>query len=160
MKTLSFVVFAGTLMVACDQGTSPIVSPLATSFRLTDTTGATILRTRTGQDFILSFSLINTTADTLKYGWADSGPPIRFYILQNGNYIASSVDGYLFAMTPSRAYLAPGDTLLERWRAPTTPQQYPKVVLAPGTYQAKVVVPYFYGVNVNPIEPITFVVSL
>ena len=159
MKILPFVVFAAALVLACDQGASPVVRPLTTFFTLTDTTGATISETRPGQDFILSFNLINTMPDTLTYGWANSGPSIIFRILQNDSAIASSVDGYVFLMIAPRAYLAPGDTLHARWRAPTTPPQNPKVVLAPGTYQATVGLPYLYGVNVDPIQPITFMVA-
>ncbi len=160
MKTLLLVLLTSTLFFACDQGTSPVVEALATSFTLTDTNGTSISQIRVGQDFILSFILINTTPDTLTYQKANSGPPIVIRILQNDSTIASSVDGYVFLMNAPCARLAPGDTLHELWTAPTTPPQNPKVFLEPGRYQSRVDLPYFFGAKVDPVPPIPFMVSL
>ena len=158
MKTALVVIFASMFSLACNQTTSPEVMPLAISFTLADTTGAAISQTHVGENFVLSFSLINTTPDTLTYGWANSGPPVEFHILQNDSTVATSVDGYVFLMYAPHATLPPGDTLRGRWVAPTTPVQSPKVVLAPGMYQARVFLPYFYEIKVDSIPSISFVV--
>lgn len=156
MKSLLVIIFAGAIISACNQSTSPVLRPLAISFTLTDTTGTVISQTRTGQNFVLSFSLVNTTPDTLTYGWANTDSAVVFRILRDGSERASSVDGYIFEEYDRHASLPPRDTLRARWLAPTTPAQHAKVVLAPGTYQARVDAPYFYNIKVDPIPDITF----
>ncbi len=145
--------------MACDQGTSPGVSILTASFTLTDTSGRGIPQVRSGEDFLMSFSLINTTLDTLTYE-SGYGGPVGFRILQNDSTIATSADGYAFPEAFLRGYLAPGDTMRAQWKAPNTPARIPKVVLAPGTYQAWVGFPNFHEAKVNPIPTIAFIVVL
>ncbi len=159
MKTLSVAIVACALIMACDQGTSPGVTILTASFTLADTAGKGISTIRSGEDFVMSFSLINTTLDTLTYGWGYGGP-VGFRILQNDSAIATSVDGYVFPEVFLHGYLAPGDTMRAQWKAPNTPVRISKVVLAPGTYQAWVGFPNFHEAKVNPIPPITFIVVL
>ncbi len=159
MKTLFLFLLTSTLVLACDRGTSPVTQALETSFTLTDTAGALLSHIRPGQDFMLSFNLVNTTHDTLTYQRANSGPPIVIRILRNDSTIAASVDGYVFLMNAPIDHLAPRDTLREIWKAPTTPRQNPKIVLKPGLYQARVDLPYFHQATVDPVPPIPFVVS-
>jgi hypothetical protein len=63
-----------------------------------------------------------------------------------------------FFMYAPQAALPPADTLRARWVAPTTPPQNPKVVLAPGTYQARADLQTFNNIKVDSVAPITFVV--
>ena len=63
-------------------------------------------------------------------------PGISFYIEENDERIASSIDGYGFLQVIMNYKLAPGDTLKGSWLGPTTPAQDPQINLDAGKYTA------------------------
>ena len=113
------------------------------SFTITDTTGYSKTTFSPGEHFDLSFTYVNTTTDTLTYIRGSSAPPVIFEILKDDIVIASSVDGYSFVQVLLGGHLTPKDTLKGQWQAPNTQYQYPKAILTPGLYQAKVIFPTF-----------------
>ena len=127
-------------------------------FSLSDTDNGGETRFRAGDNFDLSFVMVNRTADTLYYD-VTGPPPVVFTITHKCSVVASSVDGYGFIQIVKRKTFLPGDTLQARWRAPITPAQKPRVRLVQGVYNAGVTFPTFPGRTVSPIEPIPFAVD-
>jgi len=158
MKKINFFALFSFIICACSQSTFPSNQDLETTFALTDTLGQTASQFHRGEEFRLSYILTNNTKDTLTYYRGNSGPSIIFQIQKNDSVIASSVDGYAFAMIAFTSQLAPGHSLKEDWIAPTTPVQYPKVVLDPGQYRAMVSYPNFKQAKVDTVFPILFTV--
>jgi len=113
------------------------------SFTITNTRGVSSTIFTMGEQFNMSFQFINSYNYTLNYFRGSTEPPVVFEILKNDNIIATSVDGYAFAQIVIGGSLAPGDTLKNQWTAPNTINQIPKVILTPGSYQAKVLYPSF-----------------
>lgn len=127
---------------------------LTATFFLADTSGHIATVFHSGDEFVMSFSVVNTTNDTLTYHYSE--PPVIFRILKDGSIVASSTDGYAFPMNVNAGFVAPGKALSGSWKAPNTPAQNPKVVLAPGTYEASVAFSQFEEAKVNPVSTITF----
>lgn len=132
---------------------------LTASFILIDTSGNVKPIIHTGESFGLSFMLINTTSDTITYRRGNTGPAVIFEILKNDSIVATSVDGYAFAQVVLGGVLPPRDTLSGYWKAPTTPAQYPKVILYAGAYEARFLLPPFDNAKVSVTEQIRFSVS-
>lgn len=107
----------------------------------------------------MTFSIVNTTNDTLAYERANSGPSVIFRILKGDSVVASSVDGYAFLMVVLGGTVVPHDTLRGYWKTPTTPAQNPKVTLYQGSYEAQVLFPRFDMVQVDSVTPIPFTVE-
>ncbi len=155
-------VFALVAAVLIGRG---IVSPhpagtydLTANFFVTDSAGKVETHFASGESIDMSFSMVNSSRDTLVY-YGSPGPPVVFRIVKNGAVVATSIDGYAFPQVVVGRVLLPGDSLTGHWRGPTTPAQTPRVVLQPGTYQAEVVFPDFRKKTVNPVGPVTFVVG-
>lgn len=112
-------------------------------FSMTDTLGVETYYFKVGESFFIEYYLVNTSPDTMYYTKYDSGPDIIFYILKYQTVVASSIDGLGVHMPVTREYLAPGDTMYARWKAPTTPYQDPKVTLGTGLHWIEVSYPEF-----------------
>lgn len=161
MKTAISLLLAVVIITGCSLlgRKSNRTSILAPTFTLTDTTGHVTTTFHSGEHFIMTFSLVNTSREGLSYRRGSTKPPVVFKIVRNDSTVATSIDGYAFAQVVLGGYLAVGDTLKGRWTAPTTPPQNPKVVLSPGSYKAKVVYPAFdQEVTVKPVSPVDFTV--
>ena len=156
MKFMKFYLFLAFCIVACDQSTSPDDIVLEATFALTDTLGKTTSQFHSGDNFYLSFFLTNTSKDTLTYYRGSSAPSILFQILKDDSVVASSTDGYAFLMVVTRGSLAPGQKLDSDWKAPTTPAQYPRVILQPGQYKSVVFSPDFNEAKMEKASPISF----
>ena len=161
MKTLFCCLFVTVLINACNSPTSSNTGngSLTATFTLADTTGKQGSQFHSGAEFLLSFTLTNTTHDTLTFHRGNSGPSITFHIFKNDSTVATSIDGYAFLEVVLGGYVAPGESLQGVWRAPTTPVQNPKVVLNLGTYSATVSFPSFDQAKVNPVSPIIFSIT-
>jgi hypothetical protein len=59
-------------------------------------------------------------------------------------------------MYVGKGRLSPDQKLDINWKAPTTPEQNPKVILQPGMYKALVFYPNFNEAKINKISPISF----
>ncbi len=127
------------------------------TFSMTDTTGKATTVFHSGESFDLSFSMKNTTKDTLIYGWAP--PMVSFEIIGNDSTVSYSYEGcpvpnYIV----TAAEWAPGKSITESWKAPTSPCMQHKVILAPGSYVAKVHYPNIKNRKVTVSSPIKFTV--
>ncbi len=129
-----------------------------TYFYLADTNGTSGTIFYTGESFYVKFCLTNTTEDSLDFTMGDSGPFIRFYIYQDDQYIAGSLDGLGFYLPILHYKFAPGDSMTSTWLAPTTIWQDPKVTLSPGDYRAIVDFPQFDVLQTDTIGDINFTV--
>ena len=158
MKTMLCYAFIAVLFNACNQTTPPNTGNvvLTATFTVTDTIGEKSTQFHSKEELILSFSLTNSTNDTLTYPRGNSGPSVIFHILKNDSTVAASIDGYAYLAVALPGFLPPGQNLQGGWQAPTTPAQNPKVVLSPGSYTATVSFPTFDQAKVNPVSPITF----
>ena len=156
MKMMTTLALIAILIAGCDilKTKSNGNGGLTATFSLTDTTGHVATVFHSGEQFLMSFSVVNTTNDTLTYHYSE--PPVIFSILKDGNVVASSTDGYVFPMNVNAGFVAPGKALAGSWKAPNTPAQNPKVMLAAGTYQASVSFSQFEEAKVNPVSTITF----
>jgi len=156
MKTLIVLGLLSIFISSCNQSTSPSDKILTATFALTDTDGQAISQFHSREEFRLAFSLTNTTNDTLTFYRGNSGPSVIFEIMKDDSIVASSTDGYAFAMVVLGGFVAPGQSLQGVWQAPTTPAQNPKVILNPGSYEVKVLFPNFEQAKVNPVSAIKF----
>jgi len=127
---------------------------LNATFRLSDTTGRTANTFHSGESFIMSFSLINTTTDTITYYDVVCIPRVNFAILRNDSLLVGSPAGCDNEI--GFRYFKPRDTLQGQWQAPNN-QWMGQVILTPGSYLAKVVFPDFSKMKgVNPVPTIAF----
>ena len=157
MKIMSLLALVTVFISGCDLVNTKSTEKLIPVFTLTDTTGQVSRTFHPGENFVMSYSMINTTSFTLDY--YSSQPPVIFQILRNDSVIASSIDGYSFTQDATRRYLMPDSVLKATWKAPTTPPQFPKVILTPGSYEAKVVFIGFNQVKVESVPGIVISVS-
>ncbi len=156
MKVMSFLALVIFLLSGCDLVNTKSTWKLIPTFTLTDTTGQVRKIFHPGENFVMSYSVINTTSFTLDY--YNTKPPVIFQVIKNDSVIASSIDGYAFAEVVRGGYLMPYGVLKATWKAPTTPPQYPKVILSPGSYEARVVFVGFNQVKVESVPGITILV--
>jgi hypothetical protein len=129
---------------------------LSPTFQLSDTSGRETTNFHSGEEFDISFNLANTTGTQITYHKGDSGPVPRFAIMLGDSIVATSVDGYLFALIVTTEHLAPGETLREQWRAPNTPARNPKIMLPPASYEVRASQVRFDEVEVKQPSPIVF----
>jgi hypothetical protein len=155
---VAFHALAILLTGGCTHSTEPSARVLVAAFAIEDSAGRPISQIHSGETFRVTFTLVNTTEDTLTYTRGNTGPPVIFRIVQEDSIVASSTDGYAFLQVVLGGCVAPGQSLHEVWNAPTTPAQYPKVVLGPGGYEASVSFATFPEARVNPVSPIGFIV--
>jgi hypothetical protein len=129
---------------------------LTADFFLYDTTGKAAIIFQPGENFIVSFSFENTFDDTIRY-WKPSlsRPAVIFEILGEDGLVSTSIDGYLFPAVGGWGVMLPGRTLLVQWKAPNTPVRDPQIILTPGLYETRMLLPDF-GVEVKTETSITF----
>jgi hypothetical protein len=159
MKNVLIVIFILAFISGCKNSelVSPIKPGLKANFTLTDTSGKVSSEFKTGEPFDVSFSLTNTTQDTLKY---DIAPPmVSFKILQGNKFISNS---FLGCTEPNifvrGVILAPGKSIKGNWTGPSSPCEKQMVTLLPGAYSVQVSFPHPYNVNVNGADPIYFTI--
>ncbi|MBW6457675.1 MAG: hypothetical protein K0B52_00785 [FCB group bacterium] len=155
MKKYYFVVILICLMMAACF--FPVDNDIWTEgFSLADTRGnpATVF-TSVGS-FRIRFMIVNVLEDTLTFGYPMGVPIVRFEITRDDSVIATSEDGNSYIGLPAVYFFCPGDTIRAEWLAPTTPDQFPKVVLAPGTYKARVISRLFDLEEISAPEDIAF----
>jgi len=158
MRHFSLLVAIAFCIGGCDLG-ERIPTPsesLQPTFRMTDTTGRETNSFRFGEEFDVSFTVINTTGKTLTFYRGDSGPDVVFRILKADTLIASSIDGYVFLMVVTVGHLPSGETLQGLWRGPNTPARTPRLVLPPGIYTVQAFYPQFDEVGVKKVSPMIF----
>ena len=154
MKKYYFIIILFCLTItACF---TPFDKTLAPEFTLTDTLDNQSTVFHSGESFQMNFSVVNSLPDTLIFIRYDTGPIVRFMIMQNDSVIATSVDGLGFPQPVFEDHFPPGDTIRAEWLAPTTLQQSPKVVLAPGRYKARVYSWFFDLEEISAPEDIVF----
>lgn len=158
MRTIIFLSTLALGVFGCDFGQKPItpVELLSANIRLTDTSGRETTTFRPNENFDVSFTLTNTTDKRLTFYRGDSGPAVIFQILQGDKVVASSIDGYIFLPVAFTDYLEPGQTMRGYWRGPTTPAQYPRLLLTPGSYKLVVLFPRFDQAETKDVLPIQF----
>ncbi len=117
-------------------------SRITAVFTITDTTGHADTTFAPGQNFDLTFLLINTGSNTISYQTGGRIPLIGFEILKGDSVIGGSIYAMPAIVIPPATFL-PGDTLRGECEAPigllaTTPQHtLVHFVLTPGSYVAK-----------------------
>ena len=123
---------------------------ITASFSLTDTTGQADTTFAPGQNFYMTFFLVNTSGKTVTYTTVDV-PAINFEILKGDSVIGGNVFAVSNIANPLPIKFLPGDTLRESCEAPKyvvgaggTP-----LVLGPGSYFAKAIFPQITGANVS-----------
>jgi len=159
MKSLFIVLFVLIFLNGCKNSNliSPIKPGLKANFTLTDTAGNISDVFKPGESFDVSFSLTNTTKDTLKYDFAP--PMVSFEIMQGKNLISDSFLGCPEPNFVARGViLAPGKSINGNWTGPNSPCEKLMVTLTPGSYSVQVSFPHPYNVNVLGTEPIFFTV--
>ncbi len=157
-KSWIFSILAMILLTACifiprDENLS------SGMFKLTDMEGNYTTTFKSGDNFYMKFCLVNTTVDTQDYDLSNSGPAVKFYIYQDGQYITSSIDGFDFLSVIIPRKLAPGDTIQSSWLAPTPAHQSTINVLSPGNYEARIEFPHFETFETDTITVIDFTVT-
>ena len=164
MKSIIFPLLISLGAAGCGLVNSKATPPdnLTAGFNLQDTTGQTDTSFQSGQKFVMSFSLINSTDHAITF-LVNSIPPVHFQIWRNDTLIGTSVYALTNSFVSIPDTLAPGDTLQEQCVAPTSllavPAAQGSLDLTPGQYQAKVVYPGFSGAQVSCVSSIGFTVT-
>jgi hypothetical protein len=109
------------------------------SFTLSDTTGREASVFKSGENFIVSFTVRNQSDVALTYDY--SNPLIHYTIFQGDSQVCSSIDEMNYTAVVLHGKLPSASTLKDQWVAPNTPGRIAaknRVTLQPGTYQIKV----------------------
>ncbi len=155
MKTTTMIALISLVLAGCGLLNSKGGGSqnLTATFSLTDTTGKADTTFRSGQQFMMSFLLVNTTPDTIIYYSVFCNPSVIFGIFRNDTEIVGSPAGCDNLIGPN--YFKPGDTLRGQWEAPNSYEGL--VILPPGSYAAKVVFPNLGEIKgVSPVTPLSF----
>ena len=158
MRSSFYFVAPTVIALGCNKITGPTndKSPVLVTFTLSDTTGKSATEFRYGEDFEMSVSVTNISPDTVTY---HSGmPALRFLVMMDSNVAAGSVLGCVLPGVVRRSHLDPGKTLESVWIGPASVCESQKVNLPPGSYEARVVLPAFDSISVEPVTPIAFMV--
>jgi hypothetical protein len=158
MKPTTFMVILALGVAGCDlgEGQANRVEVLSATLQLTNTSGRDAVTFHPAEDFDVTFTLTNTTGKRVTFYRGSSAPDVLFRVLEADSVVASSVDGYVFLMVTSIGSLEPGQSMRGYWRGPTTPHQYPRVVLSPGVYNLAVRFPKFDGALSKEVPAIPF----
>ena len=159
MKRMSQILLTAVLIAGCNLlgiTSHRNINPEQTLI-LTDTTGQKTTVYHSGESFVATYRLINTTDRKITY-YDDIVPSISFEIWQNDSLITSSAYGFPNILIPFPDTLAPGDTLQGSWRAPNTPSTDQSIVLNPGSFEIKVVGPEYQN-GVKMISPVSFSIT-
>ena len=127
------------------------------SLILTDTTGQKATVYHSGESFVATYRLINTTNREITY-YDGIVPSVSFEIWQNDSLVTTSGYGIMNIFISSPDTLAPGDTLQGRWWAPDATSIGQSITLNPGTYQLKVTGPDFQN-GIKMISPVSFSIT-
>lgn len=145
MKAVGLVLLISMVAAGCGLVSSKSSGPgsITAVFSITDTTGHADTTFAPGQNFYITFSLINTGSSTILYQTGGRVPLIGFEILKGDSVIGGSIYAMPnIANTPPEKIL-PGDTLRGECEVPidllATTAQHALVhfVLTPGSYVAK-----------------------
>ena len=155
MKPLTVIAIIVIWVTGCnsDHTNSTHIPTLVPIYSITDTSGNADTTFHSGEQFILSFSVTNTTGDTLilNLGW----PAVAFRIFGNDSMVSSSDFNCPIPLIASgKGWLAPGQSIKDSWKGPTSPCDTQQVVLTPGFYQAKVTFPTILNVKMKPVSVI------
>src|SRR5947209_6762118 len=137
---LRFIICAISILLAmpgCRDNESSRGDP-STSYgqvRITDTNGHYRTVFHTGEEFLISDYITNTTMRRVPcaYTW----PPFRFNLTQGDSVISTSMDSWALIVTEDT--LEPGQSIGWTWRAPSGFGRDPVVVLRPGLYKVNVI---------------------
>lgn len=162
MRILASITLMAIATSGCDL-TNPHTngsSSLSPVFSIADTSGKITTNFHSGDSFLLTFSVTNTTSDTVIYQY---GPPmISFRILKDSVLVSFSHEGCaepeIFTEPDyfTTVKLAPGKSINGSWKAPTSICSTQKTILPVGSYQAEAFFPYFKNVKVDSVPPIRF----
>ena len=145
MKRVGLILVISMVAAGCGLVNSKTSGPASITavFSMTDTTGHADTTFAPGQNFDLTFLLINTGSTTITYQAGTRIPLIGFEILQGDSVIGGTIYAISNIANPPPIKMQPGDTLRGECEAPidlwaTTPQHVPvHFALAPGSYVAK-----------------------
>jgi hypothetical protein len=156
MRMIDLMLIASLVATGCglvNSKTSGNGNVTAT-FSLTDTLGQADTTFAPGQNFYMTFLLINTSGKTVTYTSVDV-PLINFEILQGDSVIGATVFAVSNIANPIPIKLLSGDTLWGECEAPidltTISPQHTLIhfTLTPGQYIAKATFPQITGANVS-----------
>lgn len=153
LKIMTLLTLIVSFLCGCSKTTSPSNAILLTTFILADTLGQAVTQFHSGEDFILSFSVTNTTRDTVTYH--SGGPFVAFQILKGDSVVASSDYECPEPQIFITGHLAPGQSIQSSWRGPKSICQSQSISLSLGSYQARVYFPSFDQVTVMPVSALT-----
>lgn len=126
-------------------------------FFLTDFDGNPTTTFKTGESFCMNFYLVNSTDDSLDYSY--TSPKVSFTIYKGISRVIGSWDGLVFGQLVVDDKLAPGDTLLGLWLAPTPGHWSSIKTLSPGDYKAVATFPDIPELQTDTISAINFIVT-
>ncbi len=129
---------------------------LSAEFSMTDTAGQISTHFRSGQSFLLSFTLTNVSADTFACLYV--GPEFSFGVFRQDTIVTRSY-GCEISLYPHPDTLRPGEFRKATWKGPTPVCPPNHIVLPAGIYQARVDFPVFANAKVNSVPMIRFAVT-
>lgn len=150
---LSLVLLTGCKLLGIGYDIYTTIVPV---FNLTDTTGHTVRKIPSGEPFDLSFSLKNTTKDTLNFNSAT--PVIYFELFRNGSIVSVS-DLNCTYFLEGILVLYPGQSITRIWKAPASFCSPGQIYLLPAEYTAKVFYPSCPQVKIISPGPIKFSIT-
>ncbi len=154
MKKLLLIFVIAIAVNGCDLVNSNGNSALSPVFSISDIAGQSRTNFHQGESFKLSFSLNNTTGDTVIYTWGS--PMVSFRIYKNDSVVTSSDYGCPEPNFYTTSLLPPDQSIQGSWEGPTPRCDTQKVVLSPGKYLAQVYFPNFGRTKVKAVLPLSF----
>ena len=165
MRTITLMVLLSLVAAGCGLVNSNVgtTKGVTATFDLTDIAGHSDTTFAVGQNFYMTFRLINGGPDTVTYS-DPTVPPIHFEILKNDTVIGATVYAVMNVVVVPPSKLLPGKSLDGQCEAPVdlktiSPQHtLVAVVLSPGSYVAKASYPNISGANVTGTSTVGFTV--
>ncbi len=165
MRTIASTLLVSLVAAGCGLVNSNVggTKNVTATFNLTDATGHADTTFAVGQNFYMTFRLINTSPDTVTFS-DPTVPPIHFEILKDDSVVAATVYAVMNVVVIPPTKLAPGKSLNGECEVPVnlksiSPQHtLVPVVLSPGSYVAKASYPSIGGVNVTGTSAVGFTV--
>jgi len=157
-----FVIFSILLftLVSCDLFESEEFSKdnVLSSFSITDTNGVSKNQFKVGEDFVLTFSVINMSDKPLHYTY--SYPIIVYSILSADSVAATSTDYMMYIQPIIQEDLTNAEEFIDFWIGPNTPGRIAsigKLTLPVGNYTARINHSVFFDeYSSSPLEDIDF----
>lgn len=125
-------------------------------FFLTARDGTPTTTFNSGESFCMNFFLVNTTDDSIDYSY--TFPFVTFTIYKGLSRVIGEFDGLGFRQVIQDSVLAPGDTLMGFWLAPTPGHWSSIKTLSPGNYRAVATFPEIPELQTDTITAIDFTV--